>query len=106
RKRRQLALYSWRYTSYCPQALRIAHDEDRRERHRACSKHGRQEDVEGGIENACGDRDQESIVAKGPEEVLPDVLHRGSTEREGVDHALEVAAEQDDIGTLDCRIRA
>jgi hypothetical protein len=46
------------------------------------------------VEDACGNRDQEHVVGKGPEQVLLDVSNSGFTEIYGLRHPAHVCADE------------
>ena len=55
---------------------RVAHHENARHGQGAGGEHRRQQDSEGRVEGARGERDQRRVVGEGPEEVLADVADR------------------------------
>ena len=62
------------------QAQRIEHYGERTHGHRCSSQHGMKRRAAEGHENSGSDRNAEDVVAKGPEEVLPDVAQGGPTQ--------------------------
>ena len=53
--------------------------------------------AETGYSDACGDRDQKDVVAKGPAQVLPDVAHSPAADFNRVRDAAQIAGHQHDV---------
>src|SRR5688500_727998 len=79
---------------------RVSNHRHRTKTHRRGGYHRTQQDAEKRIENTGGNRHTQSVIKKGKEEILPDVLHRGAAKSNRTDNAAQVSFDECYPGTL------
>src|SRR5882762_10368964 len=83
-----LALVLWKYRMRCrswrferPQGEAVEHHRETRPRHRGTREHRREQPSRHGIEYTSGDRNQQHVVAKRPDQVPANRPHRAGAPR-------------------------